>query len=303
VALLVAGGQGVIGHVGDSRVYLYRSRRLHRLTVDHTLVQEQLAQGLITAEQAAASEYKNVITRAVGIQPSVQVDTLATDVLPGDLFLLCTDGLHGPIDDDELSRVLGSTPSAELPRRLVALANDRGGRDNITALAVAAGGVSAPEEAGEVEARFEAMHEIPLFRHLGYKEQLQVLSQGVTRTYPAGAELAAEGGPADELFVVVRGRVALERGGVAVGELPPGAYAGELGLVDPAPRPATLKAVEPTRCLVLVREDLLALMRRDPVLAVKLLWSLAQVLAERLRAAERAPAAGSAGRPPPGPPA
>lgn len=299
-ALILAGAKAAIAHVGDSRVYLFRNRQVHRLTEDHTLVQAQLKQGLITAEQAASSEYKNVITRAVGIQPSVQVDTLVTDALPGDVFLLCTDGLHGYLDDAEAAAILGGTAPAELPRRLVALANERGGRDNVTVVAVSVAGAPAPEALGEVEARFEAMRRIPLFRHLGYKEEMAVLSLAVTRSYPPGAEIVVEEGAAAELFVVVRGRVAVEKGGEKVAELLPGGHFGELGLVDDAPCPATVRALEPTRCVVLSRAELLGLMRREPVLAVKLLWSLAQLLSERLRSANREPAR-PAGEPAPGP--
>ena len=80
---------------GRLRVYLVRNGQCHRLTEDHTLVAAQLKAGTITKEQAATSQYRNVITRAVGIQESVQVDTLIVDLLPGDVFLLCSDGLHG----------------------------------------------------------------------------------------------------------------------------------------------------------------------------------------------------------------
>ncbi len=284
-ALVVAGAKAVIAHVGDSRVYLFRARQLHRLTEDHTLVQAQLKQGLLTAEQAASSEYRNVITRAVGIQPRVQVDTLVTDVLPGDVFLLSSDGLHGQVDDAELAAILERTAPAELAERLVLLANERGGRDNVSVVAVEVPGQPAPEALGEVEARLEAIRRIPLFRHLGYKEQMAVLSLAVTRSYRAGAELVVEEGPSEELFVVVSGKVAVEKGGVPMAELPPGGHFGELGLVDRAPRPATVRALEPTRCVVVPRAELLALMRRDPVLAVKLLWSLAQLLTDHLRAA------------------
>src|SRR4051812_24582207 len=102
VALLAAGKKAVVGHVGDSRVYLYRNGRAHQLTEDHTIIQEQLKRGLITRDQVATADNKNVITRAVGIQPSVAVDTLVTDLLPGDLFVLCSDGLHGYLADEEL---------------------------------------------------------------------------------------------------------------------------------------------------------------------------------------------------------
>src|SRR6476619_477629 len=103
VCMVVTGNKGVIGHVGDSRVYLIRGGQCHRLTEDHTLVAAQLKAGTINKDQAATSQYRNVITRAVGIQESVQVDTLIVDLVPGDLFILCTDGLHGYVSDDELS--------------------------------------------------------------------------------------------------------------------------------------------------------------------------------------------------------
>ena len=121
VALLAAGKKAVVGHVGDSRVYLFRNGRAHQLTEDHTIIQEQLKRGLITKEQVATAENRNVITRAVGIQPSVAVDTLVTDLLPGDLYLLCSDGLHGYLTEDELPQLLAQDKE-KLPDLLVDIA-------------------------------------------------------------------------------------------------------------------------------------------------------------------------------------
>jgi len=136
VCLVVTGNKGIIGHVGDSRIYLVRNGQCHRLTEDHTLIAAQLKAGTITRDQAASSQYRNVITRAVGIQESVQVDTLIVDVLPNDLFMLCSDGLHGYLNDDEVATLTASTPPKDLPDRFVALANERGGDDNITVIVV-----------------------------------------------------------------------------------------------------------------------------------------------------------------------
>ncbi len=283
VVLPVAGGKGVIGHVGDSRVYLLRNKQAHRLTEDHTLIQAQLKQGLITKDQAATSQYRNVITRAVGIQESVQVDTLLTDVLPGDLYMLCSDGLHGYLEDEEAGVLLAAALPAELPKKLIELANARGGKDNITAIVVNVEGASAADSIGEAEARFEAMRKIPLFRHLTYKEQMAVLALANARGFNPGQEIVLEGTPGEELFVVVKGRVAVEKGGVEIAELKAGGHFGEMGLIDNAPRSATVRAIDPTRCVVLARPDLMSLMRKEPVLAVKLLWSFVQVLSERLR--------------------
>lgn len=285
VGMFVAGDKAIIGHVGDSRIYLFRQGQAHRLTEDHTLISAQLKAGTITKAEAAKSPYRNVITRAVGIQESVQVDTLSVDMMPGDLFMLCSDGLHGYMADEETSTLLGAAPWDQLPRKLIELANTRGGKDNITCIVVGTGGEATPGEgAGEAAAKIDALKAIPLFAHLTYKELTAVLAISSTRTYPGGREIVVEGQPGDELFVVVRGRVAIEKGGMEIAELKAGGHFGEMGLIDNAPRSATVRATEPTRVMVVTRAELMGLMRREPVLAVKLLWSFVQVLSDRLRA-------------------
>lgn len=283
VVLLMVGEKAIIGHVGDSRIYLLRNGEQHQLTEDHTLIQAQLKQGVITPDQAETSPYRNVITRAVGIQESVQVDTLLTDVLPGDVFLLCSDGLHGYLEDGEGVSVAAAGEIAALPQRLVDLANDRGGKDNVTAVVVSAEAVKASESRGEAEARLEAMRKIPLFQHLSYKEQMAVLAIANARSFQPGQEIVRVGTPAEHLYVVVKGRVMVETTGLPFAELRAGAHFGEMGLIEQAPRSATVRATEPTRCVVLGRLELLALMRKEPVLAVKLLWSMVNGLSERLR--------------------
>lgn len=287
VLLLVAGQKAVIGHVGDSRIYLMRDGEQHQLTEDHTLIQAQIKQGAISAAEAEISPWRNVITRAVGIQESVQVDTLLTDVLPGDLFLLCSDGLHGYLEEGEGARLASQGAVEDLPRRLVDLANERGGKDNVTALVVAVRDESAASERRtEVEARLDAMRKIPLFRHLSYKEQMAILAIATGRSFQPGEEVVAQGAPADAVYVLIKGRVAIRAIARPPLELRAGAHFGEMGLIDPQFRSPQVRALEPTRCVVLGRIELLALMRKEPVLAVKLLWNLAGGLAERLHTAE-----------------
>ena len=117
VGLVCAGDRAVIGHVGDSRIYLLRTGQAHRLTEDHTLVNAQIKAGQITKEQAATSQYRNVITRAVGIQESVQVDTLLVDLVPGDIYMLCSDGLHGYLPDEEVLPCSPRSRWTSSPRR------------------------------------------------------------------------------------------------------------------------------------------------------------------------------------------
>lgn len=123
----------VIGHMGDSRTYLYRDSLLHQLTKDHSFVQEQIDQGVISPEQARSHKMRNVILRAVGVRPSLELDTICGTVLPNDLFLLCSDGLTDMVEDVEISNILeqnGDLPDKAL--RLIELAKEAGGKDNIT---------------------------------------------------------------------------------------------------------------------------------------------------------------------------
>lgn len=135
-ALLLVESFGVVAQVGDSRVYRLRSGSCEQLTEDHTLLNYKLKQGLITPEEAERSPGKNVITRAVGHRDYVQVDTVCCDVRPGDRFMLCSDGLHGCVDNAEVGKLLGAADLQSVTQRLVDLANERGGRDNITVLTI-----------------------------------------------------------------------------------------------------------------------------------------------------------------------
>ena len=125
-----------VGNIGDSRTYLVRGGRIKQLSQDHSLVGEQLRRGLLTEEQARSSTLRNVITRAVGHNEQIEPDIVAFTVEAGDRLLLSSDGLHGLVENGELARIVGTGPLDEAVRALIALARERGGPDNITALAV-----------------------------------------------------------------------------------------------------------------------------------------------------------------------
>jgi protein phosphatase len=137
-ALLVLGDYAVTAQVGDSRIYQIREGLVSQITEDHTLISWQLKQGLITPEEARRSPHRNVITRAVGNRDYVEVDTGLIVLMPGDRFLLCSDGLHGYLREDEISIVtfLGAQDAVH---RFIEMANERGGKDNITAILVEVG--------------------------------------------------------------------------------------------------------------------------------------------------------------------
>jgi protein phosphatase len=123
-----------IAHVGDSRAYLYRLGTLEQLTTDHSLVGELVRSGRLTEDEAAVHPHRSVITRALGTDADVEVDTLTVDGAPGDLVLLCSDGLSAMVRDDQILRVLEATGAAprEAAEALISAANAAGGEDNVT---------------------------------------------------------------------------------------------------------------------------------------------------------------------------
>jgi protein phosphatase len=137
ISLVVRDNLVFFAHVGDSRAYLIRGPLIQQVSEDHSLVNEQIKAGMITPEEAKHSRYKNIITRSVGFEEEVQVDVMGLVAEPGDVFLLCSDGLANMVEDRELHEVVQSTAHfADIPKRLIDLANERGGDDNITVIVV-----------------------------------------------------------------------------------------------------------------------------------------------------------------------
>lgn len=129
----VEGNRLSIAHIGDSRVYLIRAGNIEQLTDDHSVVYEQVKRELITKEEAQKSEIKNILTRALGISAEAETDLAEMNVSPGDILLLCTDGLSNMVDDETLLTVVNATNDPALAcEQLVSMANANGGRDNIT---------------------------------------------------------------------------------------------------------------------------------------------------------------------------
>jgi protein phosphatase len=133
---MVRGDEVAFGHVGDSRAYLLRAGQLKRLTKDHSLVEELRRQGRLTEEQAEEHPQRSIITRALGPEPSVNVDTMTFPARDGDIYLICSDGLTTMVSDDEIRQILvESRTLRSAVNKLVEAANRGGGRDNITAVA------------------------------------------------------------------------------------------------------------------------------------------------------------------------
>ena len=143
-AALLAGSNLILVHVGDSRAYLLRGGRLRRLTRDHSWVAEQLAAGQLTEKQARSHPRRNVLTRALGPSPTVEVDESTVQVKGRDVLLLCSDGLHSLVSDHDLAQALSAQDPQRACETLVELANAHGGPDNITAVVLRIGEVPGP---------------------------------------------------------------------------------------------------------------------------------------------------------------
>ncbi|MCB9593278.1 MAG: cyclic nucleotide-binding domain-containing protein [Sandaracinaceae bacterium] len=287
VGVLVLGGKGIMGHVGDSRLYLSRAGAVYQLSEDHTFVQEAIRRGMITPEQAENSPHHNLVTRAVGPSPSVLVDTLVFDILPGDTMLLCSDGLHGYYKDHgELSNALRRPDELDaICKTFIATSNERGGGDNITALIVRAMESTEPQvtaRASRVTAELAALGHIVLFSELDMKELVKVNNAFSHKDYVRDEVVVHEGDVAETLFVIVRGAAAVTRAGTQVALLRAGDHFGEMALLSRRPRSATVRCLKDCQMLALERDAFYDIMRSDQTIAGKFLWRLAQTLSLRL---------------------
>jgi serine/threonine protein phosphatase PrpC len=283
-ALLIAGAYGFIAHVGDSRIYLLRGDNVRQLTEDHTLLNYLLKEGKITADQAPSVK-KNAVTRAVGVYETVDVDIVSFDIVPGDQFLLASDGLTTYLDVAEIPPFLTEEDLDTVPDRFIGLANERGGKDNITSVVVRIIDVEgvAKERCTQLDLRIETLGKIPMFRYLKYNELLKIFARMTHLTLPAGSTLIEEGTQGDDMFIIVSGEVKVHSKEAAIATLKEGDHFGEMSLIDKAPRSASVTSTKPTTVLKMSSKDFFAMIRKESDTAKKVLWNFLQVLSFRLR--------------------
>jgi hypothetical protein len=225
------------------------------------------------------------LTRAVGAQPSVCADMLVFDILAGDTFLLCSDGLHEYTKDpQQLCTMLSGDKLEAIPNSLVKQALEGGGHDNITAVVVRAVGREQRhrERKTSITRGLDALGDIDLFRDLAMAELVRVYNMLSTIEVAPGARVIQEGDKSEALYVVVEGVVEVEREGTKIAALGPGTHFGEMALLNQRARSATVTALQPTKLLVLDRTDFHNLMAHEPAIATKFLWKFAQTLSLRL---------------------
>ncbi|MGB0648185.1 MAG: Stp1/IreP family PP2C-type Ser/Thr phosphatase [Bradymonadia bacterium] len=287
--MLIVGNRGFIGHVGDSRIYLLRTGSVLQLTEDHSLINELIKRGKIRADEAGQMPFKNAVTRAVGVYEKVEVDAFDIDVLRGDEYLLCSDGLSGYLEeDDETLASLAQGEVKKIPDAYIRYANEQGGKDNITAIFVRV--VAAQSEAkSELAAMPEsdsgslpylsALRLEPLFSHCSYSDlrKLSVLVEEVK--LKAGDVFCPAGGAIDGLVICQQGRLTV--GDVRAIEA--GQSIGMEALLGSVVYANAITATEDTELLHLSGESLRAAMALDAHFGWRLLFSLGEQQSRQIR--------------------
>ncbi len=282
VVVLVGGGAAFLAHVGDSRAYLVRDGFIRQLTEDHSMVNDLVRSGQMTWEEARGSRYRNVITRAVGLYPSVQADLMSIEILPGDRLLMSSDGLSDPVALEKIEELACQNDVETAADDLIDAALEGGGPDNVTVI------LTEPEATPETEAaraRAQVMQDLFLFADLPFHARLRVSRICRDVKFSPGAPLVREGDPGDAMYVIVQGSVSVTRNGVELARLGAGEHFGEMGLLESQPRTASVLGDSYGSALVVGRSDLLEFCTREPALGNALLWRLLKTLGERLRVA------------------
>ena len=287
-SILIMEKSGFIAHVGDSRIYLIRDGDVHQVTQDHTLLQDQVKKGLLNEEAAKNFPYKNVVTRAVGVLESIEVDVQHIEMAAGDTFLICSDGLYdGGLSLEEISGMFDTNTLEEVTRRLIELANERGGKDNITTVALEIPELALTEGEIEVNRKLELLRKINLFESLSYSELVKVLNIVQIDRKSQGDIIIREGDAGDKLYIIVNGSVDVMKDEVYLTSLQRGGHFGEMALIDNDLRSATVRAREDCDLLLIERNDFYPLLKAEPHLSVKILLSFVGVLSSRLRETTR----------------
>lgn len=275
-AILVLGDKIVMGHVGDSRLYLVRQGDVHQLSTDHRVGDDLVRRGAITVEQASHVAFGRALSRSIGSQETVAVETLLLDSLPDDRFVLCTDGLSDYLEKDQ---DLAPHLDGELEQtgdRLVAYANACGGHDNITALVVQMDeekniGAMAAALSRMSQTRFLALRTSYLFREMPFSRLAFVFEIGSTQRVPAGELLCERGRDADAFYVVLVGNFVLETFTGVPQQLRFGDVVGETWMMQEREAPVSIRATENSQVLCIERAPFRHLLRRYPLLGVELL--------------------------------
>ncbi|MBK07658.1 MAG: hypothetical protein CL920_33290 [Deltaproteobacteria bacterium] len=278
--LIICGRIGVVAHVGDSRLYRIRDNQVRQLTRDHSLIAERVRRGELTPEQARVAPGKNVLLQALGVSPKIELDIGFLTLQPGDQFLICSDGLHNYLVDDEVVTVFQEKDGDRLIPRLISCANQRGGKDNITAIALR---VSSPWDsvaATQLDVAPDIFSSLRLLQGLDFMDSAAFLQSGQVKSFIGAETIIEEEQPLEGLYIVLDGRAQVTRQQVWLATYTQGCFFGEAALLGPAVSTVTMRCErEGMRILIFKPEEFRNLLEQSPEIGYKILWNIFQELA------------------------
>ncbi len=282
--LAVEGSTAVMGHVGDSRLYLWRKGEVSQLTIDHTFVNELVIAGALEPSTAKRSPHRNVLTRCLGMtSDTVAVDVLAFDVFDGDRLLLCTDGLSDVLESPrDLDAYLAHEDFESIPQRLVELAKRRGSNDNITVAVVGVRSAPRTERTQRRERHMGALAKTAVCSDLTLRDRMKLLRIGRVVTVEAGRTFCGAGELIPGLCILLEGAIIAAAPGETVRQLGPGAHFGIAALTEPYPAPKRYDAMRNSFVLVVDAASLASIESARPQLAVKFLANVTRELRRAL---------------------
>ena len=273
--LIICGRIGVVAHVGDSRLYRIRDNQVRQLTRDHSLVAERVRRGELTPEQARVAPGKNVLLQALGVSPKIELDIGFLTLQPGDQFLICSDGLHNYLVEDEIVTVSQENDGHRLIPRLIDCANQRGGKDNITAIIIR---VSAPWDsvaATQLDMGPDVFSSLRLIQGLDFMESTAFLQCGQVKSFIGSEVVIEEEKPLEGLYIVLDGRAQVTRQSTWLATYTQGCFFGEAALLGPAISTVTVRCDrEGVRMLVFEPEKFREALEADPATGFKLMWNI-----------------------------
>ncbi len=276
VALLLE-HEAFIGHVGDGRVYLVRRGLVHQLTVDHSRGDESLVFDHGGSESTSDAGDRH-FTRALGPQPRVRVESLCMELASEDRFIVCSAHLHRAVTETILTTHF---TSEHLNGLGPALTRDGAGAALVAACAQMGSG--EPFTPDSAQSRLAILAPMPLFAHCNERELRSVAQATRPRQFPKDTVIFEQGQPGTELYLVIAGQIAIVKNGRTIVTLGPGSNFGEMAMLDEPSRSASAVAAEHAELMVIPREAFFAMLKGNPMLAVKILWNMLLRLSANLR--------------------
>ncbi|MCB9673804.1 MAG: cyclic nucleotide-binding domain-containing protein [Alphaproteobacteria bacterium] len=276
--LLLLEHEAFIGHIGDGRVYLVRRGLVHQLTVDHSRGDDAAVFEKDQSHDTDATVGDRHFTRALGPQPRVRVESLCMELVHGDRFIVASAHLHRAIPESILNTRFASEHLDGLGPALV---SDAGGGALVAACAQLGSG--EPFTPDSAQSRLAILAPMPLFAHCNERELRAVAQATRPRRFPDGTIIFEQGHPGTELYLLISGAVDIIQDGQKIVTLGPGSNFGEMAMLDEPSRSASAVAAGESELMVIPRDAFFAMLKGNPMLAVKILWNMLLRLSANLR--------------------